>query len=699
MSPRRWKTCLLLFFLLQKHPGVQAQIQGNTGASRDTVQAEITILSSAYGEYIQSEQGSVHKLMHDVKLLHKGDTLYCDSAFFYTGQNSVEAFGDVAIYQADGTTAFARYMRYTGGNRKVYMSDNAGDVVLNDPDGGTLWSKEIDYNLNTKTGSYYRGGTLESESTILSSRTGTYNLRTKEARFRGNVEVYDPEYHVISTDLGYNTETKVVRFFGPSVVTNDKSVLQTRNGVYHTETKTSHFVSRASILNEAQYIEADTLDYDQQTGLAIARGTVIAIDTTQKTTLYSRIAQYNEISGDLLAYGDPVMKALDKGDSLFIRADTFFSAYLPAEADRLTPQDSLNLTADFFKSLAAADVARDTVEAQPPASAPDTNGFPQKPAELSDSLLERRDSTSAALKARMDNLVYARTVRQEADSLTTAGAPGQDRPLSPVEKSGGAPEPLSAKAADSASGEDPAGLSVDSVLQTDLPEPEVNAAAQGAYGSDRTDTTRQRYFTGYHNVRIFSDSLQGRCDSMRYSGKDSLLRMYVDPVLWSRGSQITGEVIFMLLDSHKLRELIVPEKAILISRSGPETAGMFDQIQGETIRAFLTNNQIDSLIAEPQASSIYYAKDDSDAYLGCTEAEAERIEITFEAEEIKKIYYRVNVTQTMTPMTQVQPGEKRLSRFTWREDERLKNLEEFLSGEALPAPELLHQPSEIMPLR
>src|SRR5690606_14381514 len=117
-------------------------------------------------------------------------------------------------------------------------------------------------------------------------------------------------------------------------------------------------------------------------------------------------------------------------------------------------------------------------------------------------------------------------------------------------------------------------------------------------------------------------SLQGKCDSIRYSESDSLLRMYTDPVLWSRSSQITGDVIFLLLDSNKLREMIVPENAILISRSGPEQANMYDQIQGETIRAFLMNNNIDSLIAEPQASSIYYAKDDGDAYIGCTEAEA-----------------------------------------------------------------------------
>src|SRR5690606_16670957 len=53
-----------------------------------------------------------------------------------------------------------------------------------------------------------------------------------------------------------------------------------------------------------------------------------------------------------------------------------------------------------------------------------------------------------------------------------------------------------------------------------------------------------RYFKGFRNVRIFSDSLQAVCDSLFYSGRDSVFQLFQDPVLWANKSQVTGDTIF-----------------------------------------------------------------------------------------------------------------------------------------------------------
>jgi lipopolysaccharide assembly outer membrane protein LptD (OstA) len=144
------------------------------------------------------------------------DTLYCDSAFFYTKKNSVEAFGDVVVRQADGTEAFADYMRYTGNNKTVYMRANRGrEVQLSDGKENSLWSRDVDYNLVTKVGKYKNGGYLQSKSTQLSSNTGEYNMKTKEARFRGDVDVADPEYRALSYRPGLQYRLADSPFFRP----------------------------------------------------------------------------------------------------------------------------------------------------------------------------------------------------------------------------------------------------------------------------------------------------------------------------------------------------------------------------------------------------------------------------------------------------------------------------------------------------
>src|SRR6185436_17718540 len=48
--------------------------------------------------------------------------------------------------------------------------------------------------------------------------------------------------------------------------------------------------------------------------------------------------------------------------------------------------------------------------------------------------------------------------------------------------------------------------------------------------SSKTDST-DRYFEAFYHVRIFSDSVQAVADSMFYSFKDSVFRLYKNPVV------------------------------------------------------------------------------------------------------------------------------------------------------------------------
>lgn len=273
-------------------------------------------------QYIQTDSGAINKLINNVQL-RQGDTyMYCDSAYVDLAKNNMQAFGNVRIVQTGGTQVESDYLRYVGNTKKAYLR---GNVALTDGK-ANLWSEDLYYDVGTRIGTYSLGGTLQNEATTLSSNSGMYNARTKDSRFTGEVFVTDPKYDVVSDDLGYNTETDVVRFLGKSVVTNDKSELRTSSGTWDARNKIAHFSARSSLQDNAQYIEADKMDYDRNTGFGIATGNVISIDTGQRLTLYSGHAQYNENTKKLYTTRNPVMKKMNGEDSLFIRADTFFSA-------------------------------------------------------------------------------------------------------------------------------------------------------------------------------------------------------------------------------------------------------------------------------------------------------------------------------------------------------------------------------------
>jgi lipopolysaccharide export system protein LptA len=535
--------CLLIYCLLCCG---QWAFAGPADTARSTT-VNILFARSFIGK--TTDSGVIQKLIDSVGLQQGSTILNCDSAYLNLKTNNLEAFGNVRITQPGGTQVTSDYLRYTGNTKMAYLR---GNVSLTDGK-NNLWSEDLTYNVGTKTGVYTNGGTLQSDATTVSSNAGNYNVNSKDARFTGEVLISDPRYEVSSEDLGYNTESKLVRFYGPSVVTNEKSELKTSNGTYDSKREIAHFTSRSSIQNGAQYIEGDNLDYNKPTGWGIAKGNVIAIDTQNHSTLWSGYASYNEISRKLFANKKPVLRNVNGTDTMYIAADTFFSA----------PTKTLATSA-------------------------------------------KRDSSSKAASRKAKPVVAVST-------------------------------------------------------QNELP----------------ADTTAPRYYIGFHHVRIWNDSLQGLCDSIAYLPRDSVMKMMGHPVAWSRESQITGDTILLYLDTSQIKRLYVPNNALIVSRSGPIKAQLFDQIQGKTLTAYFKDNKVDHMVVFPAAESIYYPKDDGGAYLGVNQAEGERMKIFFKDNKIHRIIFEQEVKQKMSPLDKISIPTMRLSRYEWLEDKRPKGKQEL----------------------
>lgn len=537
---------MLFAFCMLAVSNVYAQKKADTASK-----VNIEFLNMNNFVSVKTDSGEVQKLIGNVQLKQGDSYMYCDSAYLYKKDNMLEAFNNVRIVQPGGTEAQSDFMRYTGKTKMAYMK---GNVSLTDGK-GKLHCEELTYDMTEKIGTYNQGGTLQNDATTVSSNSGFYNVKNKDTRFTGDVIIADPQYNIKSEDLTYNTDTKIVAFFSPSVVTSDKSVLHTSHGTYDSKNGIAHFTGRSSVVNDAQYIEADTLRYNKVTGFNYARGNVVAIDTAHHSTLYGNYAEYNLKTKRMWATGKPVLKQLNGKDSLFIRADTFYSAPIPKKDT----------------SLAAAN----------------------------------KTGTSKKKNKKV------KTIAPVMDTVSDA------------------------------------------------------------------DSSQPRIFIGYHHVLIFSDSLQGSCDSISYTQNDSSIRMIYNPIAWSHNSQITGDTIILRLDSSKLKKLIVPNNALIVSRSGPASAQMYDQVQGRTLIANFNKNAITDMVVWPNAESIYFSKDEKNAYIGMNQAQSERMKIFFTDQKIQRIIFEQEVRQTMTPLTQVNISTSHLSRFQWLEEKRPKSKEEL----------------------
>lgn len=178
-----------------------------------------------------------------------------------------------------------------------------------------------------------------------------------------------------------------------------------------------------------------------------------------------------------------------------------------------------------------------------------------------------------------------------------------------------------------------------------------------------------RIFQAFHHVKIFSDSLQGVCDSLYYSAKDSIFRFYRDPILWSIDNQITGDTIYLLTKNKKADQLMVFENGFSINKT---RESFYNQIKGNRLNGFFKDGNIDYLRAKGNAESVYYLQDSDSAYVGMNYAQADAISMYFVEKELKKVAWVNTVSGTTYPMGQIPDDKKQLRNFSWQENRRPK---------------------------
>ncbi len=178
-----------------------------------------------------------------------------------------------------------------------------------------------------------------------------------------------------------------------------------------------------------------------------------------------------------------------------------------------------------------------------------------------------------------------------------------------------------------------------------------------------------RFFQAFHHVRIFSDSMQAVGDSMFYSFRDSVFRLYKDPVMWARGSQLSGDTIYLFTKNKKPDRVEVFENAFAISKSNNE---FFNQVKGNSIFGYFPDGEINYIRARGSAESLYYLQDEDSAYTGANYARADLINMYLEKRELKKITWVNEVEGGFYPVRMVPQERKIFRNFKWQEDRRPK---------------------------
>jgi hypothetical protein len=198
--------------------------------------------------------------------------------------------------------------------------------------------------------------------------------------------------------------------------------------------------------------------------------------------------------------------------------------------------------------------------------------------------------------------------------------------------------------------------------------PNKNITGKKNASPAKSDSTN-RYFEAFRHVRVFSDSVQSISDSLFYSFKDSTFRLFQKPVVWSNGSQITGDTIHLYTKNKKAERIKVFENSFLVNALD---SGIYNQIKSSHMDGFFKEGIIDSVRARGYAECIYFLQDEDSAYSGINETKSDIMDVYFRNNELSKVVFRSSVKGTLWPIRQKNPSEMRLKNFQWLEERRPK---------------------------
>lgn len=184
--------------------------------------------------------------------------------------------------------------------------------------------------------------------------------------------------------------------------------------------------------------------------------------------------------------------------------------------------------------------------------------------------------------------------------------------------------------------------------------------------SEKNDTLQYRIFKGFHKVKFFKSDIQGKCDSLAYSYKDSTMRMFYKPIIWSDKNQLTAERIDFNTSKKGINYIDLINTAFVVNQ---EDSSKYNQVRGKKMRGYFLENKLSKIKIEGNGQTIYYAKENEEL-IGVNKVDCSDIMIRLKDSKIDRITFLTKPDGAIYPLNEFQDKELRLKDFSWRNSEK-----------------------------
>lgn len=183
-----------------------------------------------------------------------------------------------------------------------------------------------------------------------------------------------------------------------------------------------------------------------------------------------------------------------------------------------------------------------------------------------------------------------------------------------------------------------------------------------------TGKPEERIIRAFHHVKFFKTDLRGKCDSLHINQNTGITKMFKKPVIWSAGSQITGDSIHLSSSktTEKLDSLFIRRNAFIIQK---DSAG-YSQIKGKNMFGKFQENQLNSLLTKGNGQVVNYARDENEELIAVLHMICSNILFELSDNSIQTIKFLKKPEGKTYPPSKFPENLKLLDGFIWRESEK-----------------------------
>ena len=640
-------------------------IRLNAQEKSSQVDSLVRLLSAQSMELIEKDGVDYRKVTGPARFLHNDTYLICDTALWNVNTNEIFAISNVKILQDQTVLTGDRLTYYVDRD----LAEFRGSLVqLEDKDHNILRTEYLDYNTRDSVAVFFNGGSMkDKEGQIIESKSGTYDSKTKLFTFIDDVNMFTDSIFVKSTTMEYNASTNKATFGYATDAWHDDNMLSSNAGWYDRNKEIFLFNKSVHGMSDTQEGWADSLFYFRNTKDIELLGNAQVTDTTRDMSALAGKMHYTDSLSQLKMTRKPAVIGVVKekesapdtvyfgADTLIARMQMMFQVNAAEQANSKARVEALSTDAvQSYRQRAAKEAA----EAAAKAAENDPNRpKPKKGAKKSETA-EASDADVDVASGKADEIPLG---KPEAASKSAA--------IKPADISQDA-DTVVVKSDSVSVATDSLSMAADSLS---MPTDSLSVPADSlAVGTDslavNNDSTKVNFITALKNVKIFKSDFQIACDSLEYSGLDSLVRLYQKPLVWNEGRrQYSADSLYAVIRNNSLQKASLMSNAFIIVQ---EDSLCFDQIRAaEMLAYFDTTGALTRFDALGDANAVIYLQEDS-VYATVNKSEAKMLYATFKDGDLDRVYYFDTAKNDGYPVAQMTREERVLKGFNWLPDKR-----------------------------